>query len=70
MKQQKTQQSISALAALLMFGVFAVGILSVLLGGADSYRRLTQRDRVSYDERTCAQYMATKLRQAPSPESV
>lgn len=70
MKQRKTSQSISALAALLMFGVFAAGILCVLLGGADSYRRLTQRDRLSHDARTCAQYMATKIRQAPSPEGI
>ena len=34
---------------LLLFCVFAVCVLSVLLTGAGAYRRLTERDRVSYD---------------------
>lgn len=70
MKHRLKQQSISALAALLMFGVFAVGILSVLLTGAGAYQRLTERDRLAYDSRTCAQYVATKVRQAGAPGAV
>ena len=49
---------------LLLFCVFAVCVLSVLLTGAGAYRRLTERDRVSYDRRTAAQYIAEKVRQA------
>lgn len=51
------------LLALLLLGVFAVCVLSVLLTGADSYRRLTERDREAYGRRTAAQYLTTKVRQ-------
>lgn len=70
MRNQAKERSLSALAALLTFALFAIGILSVLLGGANVYRQLNQRDQKSYDRRTCAQYIATKLRQAPAPEAV
>ena len=70
MKKQSKGQSISTLAALVLLGVFGVGILSVLLSGADAYRRLTERDRMAYDSRTCIQYVATKVRQAPAPDAV
>lgn len=70
MKHRLKQQSITALAALLMFGIFAAGILSVLLSGAGAYQRLTERDRLAYDSRTCAQYVATKVRQAGVPGAV
>lgn len=59
-KKRKT----NSILALLLFGVFAVCILFVLLTGADTYRRLTERDQESYDQRTAAQYVATKIRQA------
>ena len=70
MKESRQKQSISSLAALLLFAVFAVGILSVLLTGANAYRRLTERDRLQYDSRTCVNYVMTKLRQSPSPAAV
>lgn len=70
MKESSGNKSISTLAALLLLGVFAVGILSVLLGGANAYRRLTQRDRLAYDSRTCLQYVAAKIRQAPDPRAI
>lgn len=62
--------SLSGLVALLTFVLFAISILFVLLNGAGVYRRLTQRDQHSYDSRTCVQYVATKMRQAPSPDAV
>lgn len=62
--------SLSGLVALLTFVLFAISILFVLLNGAGVYRRLTQRDQFSYDSRTCAQYVATKMRQAPSPAAI
>lgn len=58
------------MVALLTFVLFAISILFVLLNGAGVYRRLTQRDQYSYDSRTCAQYVATKMRQAPSPAAI
>lgn len=70
MKNFFKNRSLSGLAALLTFVLFATGVLFVLLNGAGVYRRLTQRDQHSYDNRTCAQYVATKLRQAPTPSNV
>lgn len=52
-----------AVAALLVFAVFAVGILSVLLGGAGVYERLARRDSRAYESRTAVQYLVTKVRQ-------
>jgi type II secretory pathway component PulJ len=52
------------LLALLLFAVFAVCVLSVLLTGADAYQRLTERDQASFQARTAAQYIATRVRQA------
>ncbi|MEA4934633.1 MAG: DUF4860 domain-containing protein [Lawsonibacter sp.] len=59
-----------SLLALVLFGVFAACILSVLLTGSEAYRRLTIRDQAAYDRRTCVQYIATKVRQAPGPDSI
>ena len=63
MKHRKSL--IPGLAAFLVLAVFAVGVLGTLLGGAGIYRRLTERDRASYDSRTCLQYIVTRVRQAP-----
>lgn len=60
------KHKLDGLITLLLFGVFAACILSVLLTGADVYRRLTARDQAAYARRTCVQYVATKVRQAPS----
>ena len=64
MRRKPIQHHIDGLAALLLFGVFAVCVLAVLLTGADAYRRLTQRDQAAYDRRTCEQYLTTRVRQA------
>lgn len=70
MKERSGKRSISGLAALVLLGVFAAGILTVLLSGASAYQRLTERDAQSYDSRTCMQYLATKVRQAPAPDAL
>lgn len=70
MKKSDSKRSISTLAALLLLGLFALSILGVLLTGAGIYQRLTRRDQESYDSRTCVQYVATKVRQAYSPDCV
>ncbi len=70
MTRSRTKHQIDSLLTLLLFGVFAVCILSVLLTGAKVYRNLTQRDREAYDRRTCIQYIATKVRQAENAQSV
>lgn len=64
MREKPIQHHIESLAALLLFGVFAVCVLAVLLTGADAYRRLTQRDQAAYDRRTCVQYIVTRVRQS------
>lgn len=70
MKNYKKEYSLSVVAALLLFAVFAVGVFSVLLGGAKVYRALVQRDAAVYDSRTSSQYLLSKLRQAPDPQAV
>lgn len=70
MKQQREKHHIEALAVLLLFGVFAACILSVLLTGAGAYRGLTARDDAAYHARTAAQYLATKVRQADAAGQV
>ncbi len=62
--RQNEKRHMDGLAALLLFGVFACCVLGVLLTGAGAYRRLTERDQASYERRTCAQYIATRVRQA------
>lgn len=69
-RKTNRKHNIDGLIALVLFGVFAACVLTVLLTGADSYRRLTTRDRDAYARRTCIQYVATKVRQAPSAELV
>ena len=64
MKKLLKSSNTDSVLALLLFAVFAVCILSVLLTGADSFRRLSSRDRESFDRRTAAQYIATRVRQA------
>lgn len=70
MKTYSEKRSISGLAALILLGVFAAGILSVLLTGVGVYKRLNERDSQAYNSRTCIQYIATKVRQAPAPDAV
>ena len=70
MRFKSTKHHIDGLIALLLFGVFAACILSVLLTGSEAYRRLTERDRSSFATRTCLEYVATKVRQAGSAESI
>ena len=53
---------IDGMFVLLLFAVFACCVLAVLLTGAGSYRRLTERDQRAFDGRICAQYVASKVR--------
>ena len=70
MNKRQNKQHMSSLLALLLFALFAVCILSVLTTGAGVYRRVAQRDDSSYNHRTAAQYVSSKVRQADSPASV
>ena len=64
MKNSPNNRKTDSLLALLLFCVFAVCILAVLLTGADTYRRIAERDRASYADRTAVQYLTTRVRQA------
>ncbi len=68
MKTQK--HHMEGLIALLLFGVFAVCLMTILLTGADAYRSLTERDQTAYDRRVCAQYLAARVRQADRLDGV
>lgn len=71
MRRQKTfGHGLSGLFALLLFGVFAVSILTVLLTGSKAYRSVVDRDRNAYERRTAAQYISTKVRQSNDGDSV
>lgn len=70
MRKERGKGNIAGLAALLLFGVFAVCILFVLLTGADTYQRLAERDQSAYSQRTVAQYIATRVRQADGLDQV
>lgn len=62
MRYKPIQHKLDGLFVLLLFAIFACSILMVLLGGANSYQRLADRDADSYTTRTCLQYIAAKLR--------
>ena len=64
MKTGQKKRKVDNLLVLLLFSVLAVCILSVLLTGAEAYQRLSTRDQLSYDQRTAAQYLTTRVRQA------
>lgn len=66
MKNKTVKHQIDGLAALLLFAVFAVCVLIVLLTGARAYSRLTERDQSAFNQRTCMQYIAARVRQADS----
>ena len=51
MKKPVSQHHMDTLAALLLFGIFAACVLTVLLTGADAYGRITDRDSEAYDRR-------------------
>ena len=64
MRRFRSKHHIDGLLILLLFGVFAASVLAVLLSGAGTYRRLSERDDRSYDRRTAAQYVSARVRQA------
>ena len=70
MNKNGGKNHIDLLAGMLTFGIFAVGIIAVLLAGAGVYRRLTARDTEAYSSRICAEYITTKVRSAASADCV
>ncbi len=70
MRERTSKVHIHSLLALLLFAVFAVGVLSVLTTGAGVYRRLVERDDSAYTGRTAERYLSAKVRQAPAGGAV
>ena len=70
MKKLWKQSKMDSVLALLLFAVFAVCVLSVLLTGAKAFRGLSERDQASFDRRTAAQYITTRLRQSDFADGV
>ena len=62
--------SIGGLMAFLILGLFAVCILTVLLLGAETYESLSRRNQQGFEERTCVQHLATRVRQAESGSGI
>lgn len=72
MKDSLTSQkkNLSGLIVLVLFGVFAVCILAVLLSGTSVYNRLVGRDEKTFDDRTAAQYISTRIHSALNADAV
>ena len=66
MGEQIRKSDMSGMLVLLVFAVFMVSVLFVLLTGADVVQTLSDRDEASFDRRTAAQYVATRVRQGDS----
>jgi hypothetical protein len=62
--------SIDTALTLVLFCVFTVSVLLVLMTGARSYSGVAASMRQSYEERTCLQYITTKLRHCSGAEAV
>ena len=66
MKEKSKKSNLTALAPLLIFLIFTVCILTVLLTGADIYKKISLRDQNSFQRRTTVQYLTTRIRQSDS----
>lgn len=64
MKEQRGKFHTDGVLVLVLFGVFALCILSALLQGAGIYHRLTLRGQSAYDQRTATQYLIMRVHQA------
>ena len=70
MKHKTSLFSSQTLAVLLVGAVFALCLMLVLLTGAEGYASLVRRGEEGYRQRTVAQYITTRVRQAPNGGSV
>lgn len=68
MKYEIDHRKTTDLLALLVFGVFALCVAAVLLTGAGTYQKLTERDSRTFDHRTAARYLTTRYHQAAAVE--
>lgn len=64
------KSSLTGVLVLLVFAVFMVSVLFVLLSGADTVQKLTNRDQRTYSHRTAVQYVAMRVHQADEAGAV
>lgn len=60
----KGKHHIEALAALMLFALYALCILAVLFSGSGIFSRISERDDKAFTARTMEGYLYTKLRQS------
>ena len=63
--RKNDHRSITNLASLLVFGIFALCVAALLLSGAGAYKKLTDRAGESHGQRTAGRYLTTRFYQAP-----
>lgn len=67
---EKKESKVTGLLALVVFTLFSLCILGVLLTGAKSYEALVRRGGESYEYRTAARYLSTRVRQADCVDAI
>lgn len=67
---EKNHWKLSGLGVLAVFTLLTLCILGVLLTGAGSYQAMVSRGESSFENRTAAQYLTTRLRQADRQDAV
>ena len=70
MKEQHRNNHTDGVLVLVLFGVFALCVLSSLLQGAGIYHRMTLRGQEAYDRRTAAQYLIMRVHQSDRRDGV
>jgi len=70
MKERRNVHTLTSLAALGLLGVFAVCLLSVVVGGAGIYARLSRRDAAAAQRRTAVRVLATRVQSAENGDAV
>lgn len=69
-KERSGKLNVEGVLAFLLLGIFALCILGTLMQGVRVYRNLTERGQEAYDQRTAAQYLVTRVRQADRQDAV
>ena len=68
--KNKEKHYFDGIVTLVLFVVFAAGIISVIFAGAGAYSRLTKRNDAIQNERTAERYITTKVRSARGADSI
>lgn len=62
--------ALDVVLSMVLFGLFAASILMVLMMGAQSYQSVVTSMEEGYEERTCLQYIATKVNHYSGTDAV